>query len=185
MNPLYPEIVPIRLHGRVSSPHHEIHTGRFSAVISRTNDDYVSDQSNYSPKFSTVLHFTGQDIFHTWIDRSSFRGRNTSIRRNHHTDERGWKSGIFQTFGSHLHSSWLHFSDIHTDVSGITWGSCFATHIYGYVVNNCNIETRCKILYPVEEDCFARKLPYSFSHGMTKPLLCPQRSPGWERIKRE
>lgn len=57
MNPLYPEIVPhTSPRGRVSSPHHEIHTGRFSTAGSLATTDERRLRLGSIKLFTKILH---------------------------------------------------------------------------------------------------------------------------------
>lgn len=124
MNPLYPEIVPIRLRGRVSpgsarNPHRQ---GGRVAVPPRRRLSYLLDQSNYSPNFfaafarararSPFLRLAADKIFFIleqiarrfvagiyFYPSESLHGRARMKKRNFPGDR------------SQLCSPWLHFPE--------------------------------------------------------------------------
>lgn len=165
---------------------YEIHTSSNSTSSHERRRLCVLDQSNYSPKFPTTLHLTGQDIFHTWIDRSSFRGRNTSFQRNHCTGEWGWKTGIFRTMVASCVRRGCIFQR-YVQASRIVQKLTFC-NIRMYVLRRKqrNItESKMQNFFTQLRKGVLRARVFQFCrHGMRREVR-PRRSPGWERIKRE
>lgn len=186
MNPLYPEIVPIRLSAGKFLLLLRIHTSSSSAIESQTT---TTMRSGSIKLFTKIPHHTpshGTRYF-SYLNRSLVISRSEYFfpKESLHGRMR-MKNWNFPDDSSQLCSSWLHFSE----VRGIGFQDSRKAYIlrYMYVLRHkqCNItESKMQNFFTQSRKGVLRARVSQFSyHGMWREVRS-RRSPGWERIKRE
>jgi len=175
MNPLYPEIVPIRLHGASFLPAPRNPHGQVSR---RRITDERRLRLGSIKLFTKILHRApphGTRYF-------SYLNRSLVVSRSKYFYPKESSHGRVRMKKQKFPGVWQPAAFVvvafFRDTYGCFRGSRFATHMC-YVVNNCNVGTRREISLPSWGRLLRRCQASLFlSHGMMKPGLRPRRSPG-------